>query len=77
MVRPKKPAIDWPVTPRRYVHLRLEAQMVELMARHIASGTLEQLVAWFKRQEQVDVTHDELRQAIARWEEKRHASIQS
>lgn len=76
MARPKKPKIYWPPTPRRYVRLRLEAQMVELMARHIAGGTLEQLAAWFKRQEQVDVTHDELHQAITTWEEKRHGNVQ-
>ena len=68
MVRPKKPAIDWPVTSRRYVRLRLEAQMVELMARHVAGGTLEQLKHWFKRQEQLDVTDDEMRQFLTRAE---------
>ena len=69
MARPRKALTPSRVTTNRYLHLRLEAQRVELMARRIAGASWEQLVTWFEREEETPVTTDEMHQAVVTWEE--------
>ena len=75
MARPKKPATPSSVTQNRYLRLRLEAQRVELMARHIAGASLQQLVNWFEHEEETPVTTDEMREAVAKWEKNTDGSL--
>ena len=75
MARPRKGMTPSSVTQNRYLHLRLEAQRVELMARRIAGASWEQLVTWFEREEETPVTTDEMRQAVAKWEKSPDGSL--
>ena len=75
MARPRKGMTPSRVTQNRYLHLRLEAQRFELMARRIAGASWEQLVTWFKRKEETPVTTDEMRQAVAKWEKNPDGSL--
>ena len=76
MARPKKgPRRPAASRTNRYLRLRLEAQRVELMARHIAGASLQQLVNWFEHEEETPVTTDEMREAVAKWEKNTDGSL--